>query len=670
MNGEALQPLLTHLGIYGWLLLSLSAACGAVGILVYEWSRAVSEQKRAVLLLWKILLILLSGGTLFCLWNGPLLNNVVLIGDSLYGAIRLFFVDGSLDLKLLPAHLADPAVLIPFGLVYYFVCIVAFLCTALTVLSYFRNLYNHLRLWRVSRRKGAYLYVFNEINERGLAVAADLAQNSRQNYRESNPRIRLVFCGADSHAQTNLISRAEALGAICFREEIQEIHRELRRRICRSNRGGALISGEPEQPAYNPPFHYFLIGEDESANVAQAISLAEDLQKSAAGGQNLMISVFAIGEADGRILDELNVGPDEKTLQPYVVRRIDPALLLAWHLVQQYPLIDPASSRAQRERHLNVLLVGAGQYGLAILKTLVWYYQRAAGSITVYVADRNKETEERLRGTCPDLLDGCNRADPNDACYDIRFFESADVFGATFARQFAGIPDPDAVIVALGDDDANIEASLHLRTLYDRRHYEDIAAGRPGGGCRFLAVVHNDVKHNNLKNFRSHGLRIEDYGIDYVGNYREVYSYINLYNPQKENLACYLNDLRKKQRPGFMVWDYVATEYNRLSSLSYQMHLDLLEQLYDDDTLDREGDRICNNRWNAYMRTVGYVNPDPDRLPDDAFFQQNPPGRQWHRGKWHTSITAYDRLGPIEQANNYTMSGLRLALNAKRSARK
>ena len=660
---EAIKTYLTqYWGPYLVILLAAGAAIAAMMLVIREWTAYVSARRKAVYMIYKGVLVLGGGMGLFMLWHWSRLGGLVAVGESLYSAIRLFFVDGTLDF-FEKTHLGPPELHIAFAVSYYLVCLAAVLCTATALLSFFRDLTNHIRLWGLSHSRHSYIYVFNELNDRSLAIANDLYENTDYTfYDDKKPRLHLIFC--DVHARNDeasfeKISRAEKMGGICFKEDISEIHRELRNRIRRSNRGTDLIESKS-----NPRNHYFLISEDESENVSQAIAITDDLKGKAKGpknAQNLLISVFVSGDADGRILDELNVGPDQRTLQPYVVRRMDPAIMLAWNVVTRHPLVGPGAydeALPQRyrddERDLRVLLVGAGQYGLALLKTLLWYYQRSRGSITVYLADRNGETEDLLRGTCPDLLKNCNLNDPNDGAYDVQFLPTSDVFGGAFAQQFNQLKDLDAVFIALGDDDSNVEASLHLRTLYDRRHYDDIAAGRTWRPCKFLAVVHSDIRRNNLKNFHTKGLRIQDYDITYVGNYGKVYSYKSIHHPEEEYDARAYNDARKKDKPYFNVWDYLATEYNRLSSLSFRLHLDLMYRLYDDQTMRREGDRICNNRWNVYMRTIGYINPDPDLELSDELFRQNPPRRQWHRGKWHTSITPFDRMGPAEQANNYT----------------
>ncbi len=600
--------------------------------------------------------------------------------DALYCSLRMFFVDGTMeqiDAARLPEML--PQVMRSYYLTYYALCFLDAAFTTFAVLSFFRSVTERFKLRLLTLFRGS-TYVFSELNDHTLAIATSVRKR-RVWYR---PTV-IVFCDVYRHNVESVqerLQKAQDLNALCFREDICRVNRWVLGK--QRKKDGEFLSAGKE-----PRFHYFLFGEDQGENVHQAMQLAKWENERWRCHRRLLISVLSSDEISGKIFDNLNQG---QTHQHYCIRRIDRRMLLAWSVVHPKPfrLIDCDDKNENPDRDLKVLLVGAGLYGIAILRTLVWYYQRRSGKISVWIADRDPDTEDRLRGMMPALFDTSvpDGEDPNpeDAAYSLHFFPPCDVAGEAFAEHFAEAGPFDAIYVTLGEDDANANAALRLRTLCDRLLFREIVRQEklvtddtgeqrltlcePKRFCEIFAVIHSDMKAENLTG-DGEGCKLltgsaVDSHINVVGNHSSIYQYENLHNAREEaeSKAAHLDRFPNQS--------YENSEYYVFSSLAHIKHLRFIEELYGkkalcDETgrITEECLRISKKQWNAYMRGIGYVPVDrsmTSQTREELFTSEEYRGsvrRHFARGKWHNSIVPFDQIGPKEQQNNVKESDLK-----------
>ena len=630
-------------------------------------SRSLGETQQWILRIVKFCLLVFSGGTLYfgCEFAGSF--SIQNVAESLYSAVKLFFGDGTLY-DAANQTLPEGSILtVAYFVLYYIICGIAVYCTAAAVISLFKNVAALGELKRRGRHKN--LCVFSELSEKTLAIAQSIRQYSVSgdtedgkgfftcSPNEMNGRAKLcfVFCevfeqNAERHYE--LTEGARKLGALCVKQDITEVHAHLRRAKCYKNSATRIT-------------RFFLAGQDEAENVRQAIIIA-DTEKSAEDKKrirNLAIFTFANGEVNGEVLDSLNSFGEEKA--SFFVRRLNPAVMLAYNLLANETnyLVDNQNP----EKDLKVLVAGMGQYGTEIIKMLCWFYQRRRGGISIHVVDREVGIADRMRALYPALTDYTLPQDPtDDMCCSLVFHEGVDLFSGTFSDMVkTDFADIDAAFITLGDDDVNAEAAVHLRRQLDRAHYNDIAKktknyivfseNETTDLVHIFAVVHNDKRCNNF-------VIGKHYGIRFVGNDSIVYTYGNIYEHNKENAAISEHQSKRHLATNTQaVNSYNASEQDRLSSLARTYHDDFYHFLYADnlqadDALEQRR-RTENKRWNAYMRTCGYVCMDNALSAaerEDLFLHhKTEPQRQWSRGRWHNSIAPYSRMGATEQANNF-----------------
>lgn len=588
---------------------------------------------------------------------------------SFYASARLFLVDGTLNFSDIRSDMALALKYSYFGF-YYLTALLAVSISAYTVLSFFKSFSAGLKLQFYARRRD--LCIFNELNAKSLSAAKKLlseqqprSEDTLHNYDfftirpQGSPLI--VFC--DVFAENNeisheFISEAEAIGAICFKKNVVDIHKQLHKIKAYKSSDKNIL-------------RYYLFGQNEIENVRHAIDIAnfEDSVKNK--HKNLGIFVLAFGNANGVMISSLNKTKDENLKNSYFVRRLDPALIMAQHIVcaKENILVD----KNDPDRDLNVLVVGAGQYGFEIVKTLSWYYQRKTGKINIHIVDKDTAVEGTAGALYPDFVKyKSNASATEDSQFSLIFHSGCDVFSNDFLS-LLNTPELeyiDAVFTTLGDDTLNAEAALHIRMQLDRIHYKEIykAEENPEKYNRYIkitnngiidstkifAVIHND--ENDLSLNSDSSFSSGNYNVSFVGMDSSIYSCENIYNFELENKATQKHGKNFKiEEAGKVINSYNLNEQHRISSIAHATHKSLLAEIYgecDKETLKR----IEKKRWNAFMRSIGFVMVDSEMTTDERtrLFKEERRSvkRRFNRGKWHNSIVAFGDVCKEEQDNN------------------
>ncbi len=566
---------------------------------------------------------------------------------------------------------------------YYVLAFYAPVTLIATALSFFGDLINKYKIRRYAKSRN--LLVFNELNERNLAIAEnfkkavpcekediyadlkfgnDFFDYGRYCTLERNRKVP-VFCDVNkSHSEVTaeLLSRANELGGIVLKEDIITLHKFIRKGL--------------KKNASNKLTRYFLSGTDENENVRHAIEIAK--AEDADPVKNLAVFTFAEGEANGHIIESLN------THKEFFVRRLSPSAMLAKDVLseKQFFLVNSEDP----EKELKVLVLGLGSYGLEIVKFLCWFYQRQSGGITLYIVDKDPKVKEAISGAYGDFVDYENAAGcDQDACFKLKFYQGVDVFGGGFAdvlKQIVSDGDIglDAVYTALGDDNQNIEASMHVRMLLDRIFQSDFsrinaaafdpavtdadrdcpafayADGKLRDKVRIFCIVHSDLVMGNVN---AAGGFIENSNICFVGADSSVYRCDNIFDAEEEQMSVVANRSGKSVADEALI-RFNGSEYIRHSSSAEVVYETFVTSLYPVEETEEYAlmrQKVGNKRWNAYMRANGYTCYDvDDDLRATVFEKRSTPDlpiRQWRRGKWHNSIVPFDKLPKKEQENNY-----------------
>lgn len=563
-------------------------------VAIEHLQKSLDEMQQWLLRVLKISALLLAGGGLFFGVHSIENFTFAAIFESLYDAIKLFFADGTLYQnpkgQLL---LGGNGLSLAYMLLYYLICGIAVYCTAAAVISLLKKFNTFKELLRRGRRKN--LFLFSELSEKTLAIAQSISEADLDpdalaaeglfftrplwELDKNRKKRSFIFCGVSEEAAAlsyELLCGARKLEALCIKSDIAEVHQRLRNAKCYKN-------------SEKRCFFYFLAREDQPENLRQALSIADAENKAGSDAcrfKNLAVFCFATGEANGEIISALNQKGNQKN--GFFVRRMNPAIMLAYNILadEQNYLVNEKDP----DRDLQVLVAGMGQYGEELAKMLCWFYQRKAGGITIHMVDREEGIADRFRALYPALFQ------QGEARFSLFFHENTDLFSTAFSQliQQGALKDLDAAFITLGDDDLNAEAALHLRKLLDQAHtLEDAPAS---DAAKIFAVIHDSKRCENFS-------KIPIPHIRFVGSDQKIYTFHNLYDPQKEQEAIFAL-MKKMETPSldFAINSYNGQEDAHLSSLARAYYDCFYDKIYGEEKNSSERLPAERKRLDAYRR--------------------------------------------------------------------
>ena len=456
---------------------------------------------------------------------------------SLHNTFRIFILDGEFDIVRNAVEPAKPWFRRAFSVYASILYVLAPCLTFTNLLSLFQNLWDEIRFTFACLRP---IYIFSELSDASLAMAESLVQRYEHQAAERNAakKQHIPYVGQKPHRPILVFTdvfiqedeegyelrlKARDLKAICLKRDITRVN--VRRKPCR--------------------VEFFLLGENESENMEQAIKLTQE-NKETRGRAIFLYTMYANHQTAAYILDSIDKGevtlhpqlcanvkknplaflknpdanlPDEVFDSNFYVRRIDNVGELARQILTSNEIVQMI--RDCPDHTISLVIMGMGSYGKALLQNALWLYQIWGYNLEITVFDSRqgdgKDILQVLRKDWPEIVCDdsghyvCN-AD-GDCHYDLQFFTNIDCFGYQFEQLFeVGSPyrqrlqRTNAAFVALGNDDHNIEASVMLRSMFDRiNHVQSAELG--GDGARLVAsndppllyaIVYDDRKAANL----------------------------------------------------------------------------------------------------------------------------------------------------------------------------
>ena len=408
------------------------------------------------------------------------------------------------------------------------------------------------------------LYVFSELNERSLALAGDV--------RAHHPDAAILFADVNPDEQkSDLTDGAAELGAICFRKGLTGIN------LFRHSRRSAIT--------------IFAIGADEAYNLNLGLKMIENCREM----ENVSMYVFS-----ARIEGEILLTQADKGKMK--IRRINDIRSLIYDMLYEdgCDLFRNAKDDGDIKK-ITAVIVGMGGHGKEMLRALAWYGQMDGWEINIHAFEKDELAEDRLIAECPELMsEKYNGVKiPGEAQYTIRIHPGMDVTTNTFIREIQAIPDITYVLVSLGSDEMNIRTAVDLRKTFERMGVKPV----------IQAIVYSTEEMGTLTGITNY--RGQPYNIDFEGDLKSMYSEKVILSSEleKEALAIHLKWGKEEE-----FWAY---EYNYRSSMACAIHRKAREACGVPGAGKAEADqteeekltigRIEHRRWNAYMRSEGYI---------------------------------------------------------------
>lgn len=483
---------------------------------------------------------------------------------SIHNTIRLFVVDG--EFTFITDHISKDVGLIytPYTTFAIILFVIAPFLTFGVVLSFFKNLsaYQKYLFGFFSD-----IYVFSELNDRALTLAQDMKRNDKKRL--------IIFTDVfekNDELSYEMLEKAKKLGAITFKKDVA---------------------------AVNFSFHskkreiaFFNIGYDNSENIKQALKLIERYNSR----KNTSLYVFTTA-ADGELL--LN-RVDKGEIK---VRRINEVASLVSRLLydEGQRIFGSAVPAPDGTKHISAVIVGMGQHGTEMAKALSWFCQMDGYRAEINAFDRDIYAKSRFSALCPELMDGehnGNFTDDGDSQYKITVHSRCDIQTKKFFDALESLPEVTYVFVALGDDTANINAAVAIRSLMEKHGLKPVID----------TVVYDSEKKKALTGITNYSGQA--YDINFMGDFDSSYS---------EKVILH-SDLERIALARHMKWggeeDFWKYEYNYRSSIASAIHREMKKRCkipgIEKEPKDRTEEelqairRMEHRRWDAYMRSEGY----------------------------------------------------------------
>lgn len=463
---------------------------------------------------------------------------------SIHHTFRVFILDGEFDTIRDAVPNASSLTHVLFSLYAAFLYVIAPLLTFSNVLSLFKNIKGEIRFAWHKRRP---FYIFSELNERSIVLAesvSEIKKDKKPKKKDEKPVI--VFTDVFEHDEEDdyeLLLRVHDINAICLKKDITRLNVKRKK-------------GQVE---------FFLMGDDESENIDQAIKLTEENRDF----EHRSIYLFSSKPSAGYILDSIEKGdnavsesliqivkenPDAlfdrfdelkyKIDEGFYLRRIDSVELLAKQILHDEYLLETLFKRATKEGRISILLVGLGKYGKQFLKVALWLYQVYGLDLEISIIDSKKKDDlkKSLEQECPEIIsENCSNK-KGDANYTINFIGRKDCFTSDFDKLFKEgeyqekLCKTQLAIVALGDDEKNIETAVNLRRLFEYMSTVMSMHSSP----LIYSIVYDDKKADSLscvgEDKSAHGIINHSgtpYDIHFVGSLKSQFSY-SIIQSQKE----------------------------------------------------------------------------------------------------------------------------------------
>jgi hypothetical protein len=521
------------------------------------------------------------------------------IAFSLHDAFQIFTIDADKEIILESIHCPSAALTAVYAATLSVEFVVAPLLSFGFLISFFKNIFvygRYLLHWF-----GA-VYVFSELNERSLALAGDL----RKNHKHAVIVFTDVFRNSDETG-CEQAERAREIGALCFKKDILSINF---RRHCAASE-----------------ISFFTIGEDEVENIAQSLRLIRDYGSR----DNTRLYAFST-----RVESELTFTQANKGKMK--VRRVNDVRSRVSHILYEegHKLFETAAPQPDGTKEIGALIVGMGGHGGEMLRALAWYGQMDGYRIRIDAFDSDPLAEDRFAAACPELMSPAYNGVyvPGEAQYKITVHPGVETSTKTFADAVAALGQITYVLVALGNDEVNIRTAVELRTLFERLHMHPM----------IQAIVYSSEEKAALTgvvNFRG-----QAYDIELIGDLKTTYSEEMIIDSrlEAEALARHLKWGKEEE-----FWQY---EYNYRSSLASAIHMkarvacgipgaDKPEaEVTEEDQIGIE--RLEHRRWNAYMRSEGYV-----------YSGSHEKSSRNDLGKMHHDLVNYEALDEAEKRKDF-----------------
>lgn len=452
-------------------------------------------------------------------------------------------------------------------------------------------------------------YLISYLDERSLTLAESIRKNDVSGQKKST--VIFTNISSDRSVYNGMDKKALKLGCRLSSEDICNIST------------GKYSAGKTVR--------IVLIHPDESINLNVALALSEQYRDKIAAE----IYVFASSKESECLLDSVDKGGQRGVVPPLKIRRVHVVRNQIYTYLLNNSLFENAIEE-YNEKVISVLIVGLGQYGTEMLKSVLWCAQMAGYVLRINVIDSSPDAEDMFYMQCPGIRKRGEQPKNGEDYYEINFHSGVNVNSETFYNIIRNIPNVTEVFIALGDERKSLETAMYLRSVFTGFQIDE--GKTPSHGQtdiqkpKITTVVYNNQKANLLNQNKLANFKGQHYNINCMASIEELYSFSNIFASDLEEMAL----------ASHLQWGDAETfnnyEYCRRSSMASAVHKKYRNELIKDEELAA---MVEHTRWNAYMRAVeGY---SFGFIRDDLALR-------------HSSLVKYSSLAQTEKAKDHRMN--------------
>lgn len=498
-------------------------------------------------------------------------------------------------------------------------------------------------------------YIFSELNEYTIETAESLIKEKYSNLKEFTSILLIftdVYIDNELESSSELLSRAKAIRAICLKDDITDI--KLFKHVFLWKRKKKNIK-------------VFLFDKKEQDNLKTAITLLSVTESADVRKRNY----FQQNNTDFEfyILTQNKEAPEiiesarkkfQSTLKDY--KYSNPKVLCK--IINEYRnliyrLVDGYDSSSQEENSyplylgldeeastLNVLVVGSGKIGIEFIKTVYWCGQmlllkpNASESqpVDINIKVMSKEAEsinEKLNFDMPELNQ------------NIFSFISC-IFGTNcFREEFSKLfPDfmPNYVLVALGDDNLNLEAAKWIKRELIKKCPEKLIPinfviedknlcsilelnEKTEKNCPILNAFGSLKSRYCIQNILMSDLEIRAWNVDIVHgtDFLNKTEFLNNHYRLQSSIATVLH------------YPYKVFSFDRSIKRLNENEVNIIKK-HENINLVNEIIKLEHKRWIAYLTTIGYSCPKADEFASYAKIDNGKIEASNDKFKWHACM--------------------------------
>ena len=581
--------------------------------------------------------------------------------ESLFSTVQMFLLEKDIGLDAHTVHelLGDLAQLyITYNASLFLLAPLTTVSAALVLFSKYASL---PLLWIQSHRREVFL--FSNLTEDSFELATSVAAQ--------DGGYVVAFADVDSCEDEELVLQAREARFLCLSQSIP-----------------TLLSWCSKRAR----LHVVLSSSDEVSNLHGTLKLTSIIVKRNALGQKITIHAASDSNGIDNFVDAASqMAADSKA--NVQIRRINKTADLVRHMLSSNPLFLPGlptndSSALYAQGNRRIVIIGHNNLCYEFLKGALWCGRAKGLTMSIELIDASAQTlSQQLAFDCPELhhLAGTE--------YDVGFY-NIEPLSEQLARHLSKRAlDITYVLVSLDDDLEGIRVAKRVREILEQERIDS-----PGTTPQPLVFVRVEDTLLAATLAKAQAPKGQSYGLTAVGSRESLLSYGNVFYPSLEMWARNLNraywgyfDLPEGQErtdlDAMASAAYEKLEYNRTSSMASAIFLkyDLYSfcqtiawgecsalppqdlpsakdwQLPLDDpafskVIDaynayvQKGDcewlqRLEHERWNAYVRTLGFRQASEDEYR--AFYPRTKCDQD-QLARLHICLVPYDELDQVD----------------------